>query len=374
MSRRLRVAWVFDWFAYYAAGVLDSLAESTDLLVLTRSHGLELGQVGDAADAKRAMMPTDSEVVLLTKPQGDPRSIGEALRARRSLKRFRPDVIHIQDHFDWRLWLAATLLNVPKVITVHDVEPHPGWVDPRNRLQRRMERLVRRSAKVICVHGDSLVSLTKKQAWYRAQPVVSIPMGTHSHEAAVSPLPDCPTVLFFGRLEYYKGLDLFVAAVEKAADTVPDLRAIVAGQGDAAEEAQTLVTRPELFDWRIGFVEDGALPGLFAESSIVVLPYREASQSGVVPVAFANGRAVIATRVGGLVHVVEDGVNGLLVEPANPTALADAILAAFSELSTLGRLTAGAIATIETGAMSPQAISSAHLHAYRLAMNGGDVE
>lgn len=374
MPEGVRVAWAFDWFAYYAAGVLDALSESADILVLTREHGLELGRDGDASAIKRAMLPESAHVEIVRGAQSNPLTLFDALRARTVLKAFQPDIIHIQDHFDWRLWLATGVRGIPKVLTIHDVEPHPGWVDPRNRLQRWIERAVRRTADVILVHGESLVELTKQQPWYSGQIVMSVPLGTQGHLGAVMPLPERPTVLFFGRLEYYKGLDLFVAAVETAAKRLPQLHAIVAGQGESAGEAQALVTRPELFEWRIGFVPDEVLPDLFAESSVVVLPYREASQSGVIPIAFTNGRAVIATRVGGLVHAVEDGANGVLVAPGDPDALADAMVAVLSRRSDLKRLSTGALDTVRSGALAPEAIASAHILAYSLAMNTGEAK
>ena len=85
-----------------------------------------------------------------------------------------------------------------------------------------------------------------------------------------------------------------------------------------------------------------------AESDVVVAPYSEASQSGVVAAAFANGRAVIASRVGGLPDFISDGVNGLLVPPSDAGALSKAIQrwAASSDLQT--RLNDGARLTAET--------------------------
>jgi glycosyltransferase involved in cell wall biosynthesis len=232
-----------------------------------------------------------------------------------------------------------------------------------------VERRVRESADVICVHGPQLVELVHRQSWYRAQPVVSIPMGAHGHVVSSAPLPESPTVLFFGRLEHYKGLDVFVAAVERASERVPGLRAIIAGQGEAADGVRSQVTKPEMFDWRIGFVRDEDISRLFAESSVVVLPYREASQSGVVPLAFANGRTVIATRVGGLPEAVDQGINGLLVDTEDPVQVADAIVKVLSDRTLLEELTVGASKSLLTGARSAEAVARAHLAVYETAIS-----
>jgi len=74
------------------------------------------------------------------------------------------------------------------------------------------------------------------------------------------------------------------------------------------------------------FIPDDEVGLYFSAADLVVLPYRSATQSGIVPIAFAFERPVIATRVGGLSEAVRDGETGLLVEPNSPAALAEAIV------------------------------------------------
>jgi len=72
------------------------------------------------------------------------------------------------------------------------------------------------------------------------------------------------------------------------------------------------------------WISDTEVANFFRRADVLVAPYREASQSGVIPIACALGLPVVATRVGGLIEQVEDGKTGLLVEPNNPEQLADA--------------------------------------------------
>lgn len=65
---------------------------------------------------------------------------------------------------------------------------------------------------------------------------------------------------------------------------------------------------------------------MFQRSSVVVLPYVEAAQSGVVPTAYGFGRPVVVTTVGGIPEQVDDGVTGLIVPPRDARALADAVI------------------------------------------------
>jgi glycosyltransferase involved in cell wall biosynthesis len=104
---------------------------------------------------------------------------------------------------------------------------------------------------------------------------------------------------------------------------------------------------------------------LFGESSLVVLPYRDASQSGIVPLAFSNGRPVIVTGVGALAEAVDDEVDGIVVETPSAAAIAEAIVKALAEPGLLERLAANALVTATEGRLSMSQISRAHLDAYR---------
>jgi glycosyltransferase involved in cell wall biosynthesis len=73
------------------------------------------------------------------------------------------------------------------------------------------------------------------------------------------------------------------------------------------------------------YVDPEEAAGLFTRADAVVLPYRDATGTGIAPLAYRYGRPVIATRVGGLPEVIDDGVSGFLVPPADPPALAAAI-------------------------------------------------
>jgi glycosyltransferase involved in cell wall biosynthesis len=368
----MKVAMLLDWFFPYAAAVANALADHTDVVVVTRDHGSELGVEGNAVAAKRALLDEGIRMLVISGKQRDPRSLADVARVCRLLHRFPPDVIHIQDHVDWRLYLLQrTLPEVPALLTIHDVVLHHGEKHVermRIGVRRSVLRAVRRRAAAYIVHGEALADALRNQSWYGGQPVHVIPHGLLPYASQCAPLPTAPTVLFFGRIEYYKGLDLLVQAAEIAARSLPDLRIIIAGQGPEAARCQALVTEPHRFDWRLGFVPHQEMAALFAEAAVVVLPYRDASQSGVVPIAFANGRPVIATNVGALAEAVHDGRDGLLVTDPSAHAIAAAIVRLFSEDGLLLHLARGASNTASEGVLSPRNIAALHVEAYREAV------
>ena len=130
----------------------------------------------------------------------------------------------------------------------------------------------------------------------------------------------------YGAVRPYKGVDLALEALARV-DPALDVKLVVAGRfwdGKAELEAQAaaLGERVELRD---GYVSNEETALLFAACDAALLPYRSASQSGVVGLAFAHERPVLATAVGGLPAAVRDERDGLLALPDDPDALARAI-------------------------------------------------
>jgi len=135
-------------------------------------------------------------------------------------------------------------------------------------------------------------------------------------------------LLCFGAIRPYKGVDLAVEAMALV-DPAVSVRLVVAGRFwmdraplEARIRALGVERRVELRD---GYLTNDEAAVLFEASDAALLPYRSASQSGVVGLAFAHGRPVVATAVGGLPQAVRHGVDGLLCPPGDPAAIAAAI-------------------------------------------------
>jgi glycosyltransferase involved in cell wall biosynthesis len=134
-------------------------------------------------------------------------------------------------------------------------------------------------------------------------------------------------LLFFGFVRGYKGLDVLLEAMPEVLRTERVVLWIVGemwGDQRAALRAplRALGDRVSVVDRYVGNDEMGAV---FAEADLVVQPYRSATGSGIAPVALDRGVPIVATRVGSLPEVVEDGVSGRLVSPGDAGALALAI-------------------------------------------------
>jgi glycosyltransferase involved in cell wall biosynthesis len=139
------------------------------------------------------------------------------------------------------------------------------------------------------------------------------------------PVGDGPVVGFVGRVEPRKGpLDL-VRAAPAIRRGAPGARVVVVGDDPYRSDpayTQRVISSPEIthYPWSPN------APGLMRHLDVLVLPSYDEPFGTVLAESMAVGTPVVATRVGGLPEVVEDGVSGRLVPPGSPQALADAVL------------------------------------------------
>ena len=255
-------------------------------------------------------------------------NLGMVIRLRRQIQDLTPDLVHITC---WNIWGTSGLglcFPIPIVATVHDVERHPG----EHGLLAVPSTLYTwqwRWAKQIIVHANSARQKLLIQYGCQAERVHVIPIGTYdfyTHWAPENQSEMPNTLLFFGRIWGYKGLKYLIEAEPLITQAVPDVRIIIAGQGEPFEKYRQSMVNPDRFEVHDRFIPNNEVAVFFQQASLIILPYIEASQSGVVPIAYAFGKPVVATKIGGLPDVVQDGQTGLLVPPADTKSLAQAII------------------------------------------------
>jgi glycosyltransferase involved in cell wall biosynthesis len=172
------------------------------------------------------------------------------------------------------------------------------------------------------------------------------------------PLPPQPQALFVGVLERYKNVDGLADAWRLAAPRVPDARLRLVGAGTlrpVVEELLRDVPAQTSCDERLSQPE---VSRALDESTALVLPSRSEGMGRVIVEAFCRARPVVATRVGGIPDLVEDGSNGLLVEPGDTSGLADALVRVLSQREPAERLAAAAHASAALWTSSPQEFAS----------------
>ena len=266
------------------------------------------------------------------------------------VRRFRPHIVHVQENgenYSARLFRRLRR-SYPVALTVHDPQPHSGSdMGLATRTSRNLAP-ARSGADGFHVHGAYCESLLRLSRTID-RPVVSTPHGVllvpdDSASAARRPA----TLLFFGRMEAYKGLDVLLDAVELLRNRGCAFHLTIAGRGPDLARHVVRIRANASIDVIDAFLAPQEVTRLFQRSSIVVAPYRDATQSGVIAAAFGNGRPVVASRVGGLAEAVTDGVDGVLVPPNDADALADALEPLLRDDDKVKVLMSGAVRQAET--------------------------
>ena len=245
--------------------------------------------------------------------------VPDMLRYRRAAR--RADVVHFQ-------WLPVQPVDVhllpdvhPRVLTAHDVlprEPGPGQLRAQARLYEHMDGVV--------VHSEHGRGRLVDALGVDPAKVAVIPHGafTHLAELPAAPLPSHlaavkkPVVLLFGLVRPYKGLDVLLEAWRG----IDDAELWVVGRPFGVELPQAPPPNVRLVP---RFVADAEIPALFRRADLVVLPYREIDQSGVLYTALAFRRPLLVPRVGGLPELADRHGAAELVPPGDADALGAAL-------------------------------------------------
>jgi len=145
-------------------------------------------------------------------------------------------------------------------------------------------------------------------------------------------IPDHGHVLLFGGLDQWKGVEYFVQAEPYIRECLPDVKLCIAGHSSDPDYYRSLVVAAPSIELRLGFQSPEEVRRLFEWADVLALPYIEASQSGVLQIGFAFSVPPVVTSVGGLVDVIRNERNGLVVPPREPRQMAMAIVRLLSDV------------------------------------------
>lgn len=246
-----------------------------------------------------------------------------------SIKNFSPDVIHCQEQVKDYLMLSLPFLRrYPFVLTIHDPVLHSGIDTHRAKFSRLSlyYKIIRNYPDAIIVHGEKMRQVS---ATLYKKPVFSVhhgPLGVIFEKSDISKRAwQNGVCLFFGRIEEYKGIQYFIHAIENARAKGSDVIGFIAGRGSDLEPYRSKIENNPAFELLEKYLSPDEVIAAFLRANVVVMPYVDASQSGVGAYAIGTSRPIIATNVGSLTDLVIDGYNGIVVESKNVEQLSDAI-------------------------------------------------
>jgi glycosyltransferase involved in cell wall biosynthesis len=179
-------------------------------------------------------------------------------------------------------------------------------------------------------------------------------------------------ILFFGEVRKNKGLEYLIRAEPLISAAYNNYSILIAGrfidqEGNNLKYYRSLMKNPARFEIINRFIRNNEVADIFEQSTIVVLPYVSASQSGILALAFGFGKAVVSSNTGSLCEVIENEKNGLLVPPQSEKALANALLQLLRDEEMAQRLAQNA-ATLAQTRLSWSNISEQTLDVYEKAI------
>jgi len=256
----------------------------------------------------------------------------------------KPDIVHITGPHLWNVLVLRALrkAGIPAIHTLHDLDPHPG--SAYGPLLYLWNRAVLRDAEHILVHGQCYRQqllergLAPKQVTYT--PLLHLFLGSawmEQLDRLAEGVTHDPYVLFFGRIEPYKGVADLIAAWMRLPEALrTQVRLVLAGPGrlDALWKAPL----PAGIEVRDHLIQDEEAMTLFQRCALLVLPYIGATQSALIPAAYFFRKAVLVTSSGALPEYVEVGETGWVVEPKHPPSLERALTEALSDFDRLERM------------------------------------
>jgi glycosyltransferase involved in cell wall biosynthesis len=267
----------------------------------------------------------------------------------------RADVVHVHLGEDLAVLptgaAAAKLHRLPLVLTVHTSLHHTLAVsDLRSAVLKtlggQIERWGEHSAEAVLVITPRLSKLLISDGAAENR-IHVIPPGVNP-SLFEGPFEDPfsgvgrPRVLFVGRLAPQKGVDTLVAAAGLLKD--PCAQVLLVGDGPERKALERETERLGVGDRLhfVGFVTHDRLPAAMAHADVLVLPSLYEELGTVLLEAMQAGLPIVASETGGIPDVIEDGVNGLLVPPGDPEALARRIDRILSDGDLARRLSEGA--------------------------------
>ena len=264
-------------------------------------------------------------------------SVFSYVKLYRIISKINPDIIHdpIGSGYYWTAFLKPLLKKWPLVLTLHDPKPHSGMSYLYKLINRCFINYINlKTADLIYVHGNNCRKyLIKKKIPERKIQVISHGDYSFFNKNRKYIKKEDNTVLFFGTMRLNKGIDRLYDIAEKVKVKIPTVKFIIAGSSHIKWTKKNRIKKiinsmksSPMFEVHDKYIPDDEVEIYFRRASVVILPYYDASQSGIIPIAYPFGKPVVATRVGDLPEVVTNGVTGYICDPFSNQEIADRII------------------------------------------------
>ena len=257
---------------------------------------------------------------------------------RNKIMEINPDLIHIHTTVNSHA-IAALMLpkRYPIIVTIHQSIEE----DIKNRLPPSTRRWIKLKIepyleKRLLKKAECIITPSPHMKGYYStvkNKISVVPNGVDLEEVRNSGQTKediiHPSILFMGRLEKVKGVDILIRSIPFVADAIPDIHTYIAGSGEEENKLKRLVKKldiPENVTF-LGFISGDVKWSYYKSTDLFVLPSLNDNAPVALPEAMACGKPVVASNVGGVPYMVEDGVTGLLFKCGDVEELAEKAIA-----------------------------------------------
>lgn len=228
--------------------------------------------------------------------------------------RSKPDLIFVNNFDQLYFNLLLMLLSKRKtVIAMHDVVSHSGTSFAAFTAFSRT--ILLNKFTQFLTFSPSQAAILKKLRPNRT--VHMIPLALEDFGTAIASPKKAGIIdlLFFGNIKPYKGLDILLKSINRLSQTHTSFKLTIAGRCANWEEVyEPLLEHEELVDKQIRFIANDEIPSFFANTDYLILPYKDATQSGPLMIAYNYNVPVIASNIAGFKEFIDDGKTGYLFD------------------------------------------------------------
>jgi glycogen(starch) synthase len=348
----MRIAMVSRELPPHGGGI-GSYTEKTARALAARGH--EVHVLSEATHAEGVDVVDGVRIHRLRPPRLRPRVLARSLAVHRALRRLGP--VDVVQACEWggEAWAYSLRRGAPLVtrlatphVLVEELNGVPAARRRRQAASRWLERSQTRRSDRVISPSAALADEVGRRWGLDREAIMVVPTGIRPPRvttAPPAPLDAARYVLYFGRLEVRKGVDVWIDALPEVLRRHPDLLAVLVGE-DVGIDGRPFpeVARERCGDdlWpRVRFLPrlpHDELFAIVAGAALVIMPSRWENMANACLEAMALGRPVVATTGSGFAELIDDGLSGRLVPPGDSAALGGAVVEALADEAALRRM------------------------------------
>lgn len=213
-------------------------------------------------------------------------------------------------------FLLPLLFKDKILYLLHDAQRHPSnGLSLVNKIGELLDKLMLASCKRFLLFSAEQYSLFHES--YPSKRATYIPKPIHDYGESKIDKPNIEkecNFLFLGRIDYYKGLDILIEAIEALKVSGQRKMKLSIYGTSANDEWRKHIKNKNIYNLQIRFFDDSEIPDIFSTHHFLIQPYRQVTQSGPFSIALSYGLPVIASNIGIFSHLISNGNNGFLFE------------------------------------------------------------